>query len=570
MTGIAPRRLPSSASTSAPAPRLPDSRTPDSLPVDAAPDPAFGEDAGRDALDSLVERPLGRYRVRRVVGAGGFARVYRAFDPELELDVALKVLKPELAAEPETVERFRREASTAAKLRHPNIVTVLNVGRLDEPFDDAPRGTPYLVMDFLPSSLGRRLEERGAMPEAELARVGEDVARGLAYAHERGVVHRDVKPDNVLFAADGRAMVTDFGIARAVDATTSSVSRQVVLGTPSYFSPEQARGLPLDGRSDIYALGVTLYQAATGTLPFAGDDWYDVMRQHVEAPPPGARERAPHLSAAFEAVLLRCLAKDAADRFQSASELADALAALRLHGAEAMTVAVPALPTGGRGRSRRRRAVALLLGGGALAAAGAWLALSDGAANTRARLAPGVAARVDTAAPPVVPADSLPGAAVDSMRPLVPTVATLDIEAPAGTAVSVDGRKLPAGTLRVDSIPPGTHVVRGILRSLDGCASATDVRKVELLPGEIETGPLRPVPCGELSLDVRPSRARYTLAPSRGGPSREGALPLAAPLVLAEGWYRVVVQASLCAEYRDSVRVGAGTMSRLPIRLICD
>ncbi|MDF1504423.1 serine/threonine-protein kinase, partial [Roseisolibacter sp. H3M3-2] len=353
---------------------------PRGIPTPSAEPPVGGPDGVARTGEHLTGRFLGRYAVHVRVGSGGFARVYRAYDPELDLDVALKILKPEIAEDPETVERFRREASTAARLRHPNVATVLNVGRLDDAFEDCPPGTPFLVMDFLPDGLGRRLADRGSLPEDELARIGEDVARGLAYAHDCGVVHRDVKPDNVLFAADGRALVTDFGIARAVHAGASTSSRQVVLGTPSYFSPEQARGLPLDGRSDLYSLGVTLYQAATGTLPFAGDDWYEVMRQHVEAEPPAPRERAPHLSAAFEAIVLRCLAKDPADRFQGAGELADALAAVRLHGAEAATVALPALA---RLQPKPRRRSAAAVGAVPLlltVAGGVWLVRGDGAA----------------------------------------------------------------------------------------------------------------------------------------------------------------------------------------------
>ncbi|HEY0777395.1 MAG TPA: serine/threonine-protein kinase, partial [Gemmatirosa sp.] len=218
----------------------------------------------------------------RSVGVGGFARVYHAVDPDLELDVAIKVLRPELAHDAEIVERFRREATTVARLRHPHVITVLTVGRLADPFDGLPVGAPYLVMDYLPHSLADRLNEGGALPQDDVARIGAEVARGLAYAHRQGIVHRDVKPENVLFARDGRAVVTDFGIARALSAAPSGPSRQVLLGTPAYFSPEQARGLALDGRSDLYSHAVTLYRAATGVVPFAGDDWYVVMRQHVE------------------------------------------------------------------------------------------------------------------------------------------------------------------------------------------------------------------------------------------------------------------------------------------------
>jgi serine/threonine-protein kinase len=522
--------------------------------------------------EHLLGRSLGRYALQMRVGSGGFARVYRAYDPELELDVALKLLKPEIAADPDTVERFRREASTAAKLRHPNVVTVLNVGRLDEPFDDAPAGTPYLVMDFLPDGLGRRLAERGALPEAELVRIGEDVARGLAYAHERGVIHRDVKPDNVLFAADGRALVTDFGIARAVDARATGTSRQVVLGTPSYFSPEQARGHTLDGRSDLYALGVTLYQSATGTLPFGGDNWYEVMRQHVESEPPPPRERAPHLSAVFEAVVLRCLAKDPADRFQSAGELADALAALRLHGAEAATMVLAPLLM----PKRRRTGAAIALAGGvaAVAAVGAWLTFSDGASATRERLRGGAVPPVVDSGRPTLPAAESARTIVADTLPPAPLVGGLTVVAPPGARVEVDGRLVPLsrGTWRSDSVTPGPHVVRGTLRSLIGCPAARDSQRVDLVAGTSEQLTLRLARCGELELRVDSARARYAVTPLRvPGEVRRGELPLAAPLILPEGWYRLAVEASLCAPFNDSVRVAPGRSAKpLRIRLICD
>ena len=524
-------------------------------------------------------RPLGRYRVRARVGAGGFARVYRAEDPELEMDVALKVLKPELAAEPATVERFRREASTAAKLRHPNVVTVLTVGRLEEPFDQAPVGTPYLVMDYLPTSLGGRLRDRGALPEGDVVRIGEDVARGLAYAHARGVVHRDVKPDNVLFAPDGRALVSDFGIARAGDALPSTASRQVVLGTPSYFSPEQARGLPLDGRSDLYSLGVTLYEASTGTLPFAGDDWYDVMRQHVEAEPPAPRERAPLLSPAFEAVILRCLAKEPADRFQSASELADALSALRLRGAEAATVAVTPLPARApriapitQPARRRWPVLAALLGATAAGVAG-WLALSPGGQATRARLAPGAVQPVDTAAA-VVASDTALTAPADSIA-VTPTTASLAVVAPPNAFVQLDGQAAIRGESgwRWDSLAPGPHVVRASLpNSLPGCPTAQERQPLTLRAGEQRTVRLRLLgPCGELALNVTPTPARFVLTPYRAGiPAREGTAPLPERLVLPEGFYRISVRRALCAEYSvDSVQVVPGESATLRVPLIC-
>jgi serine/threonine-protein kinase len=231
--------------------------------------------------------------VVRRLGAGGFARVYQARDPDLEIDVAVKLLRAELALDADTVDKFRREASMAARLRHPNVITVLMVGRLPDAFDGAPPGTPYLVMDYLPTSLADRLTGAGTLAPEDVARVGAEVARGLAFAHRAGIIHRDVKPENILFASDGRAVVTDFGIARAVAGSPTAASRQVLLGTPDLLLARAGARAAARRAQRPVRLGVTLFRAATGVLPFPGEDWYDVMRQHVEAQPPRVRALAP-------------------------------------------------------------------------------------------------------------------------------------------------------------------------------------------------------------------------------------------------------------------------------------
>ena len=251
--------------------------------------------------ERYLGKSLGKYRVEELVGSGGFAWVYRGFDPELEIPVALKVLKPQFAGDPTFEERFRREASTAAKLRHPNIVKIYAVGRDGD--------AVYFAMDFLPTGLADKLEATPFLPEEFVVRVGIDVARALGFAHREGVVHRDIKVDNILFDSHGNAVVADFGIARAVSGYTNQTGTNMVVGTPQYFAPEQARAKPLDGRADIYSLGVSLYRAATGRLPFEGDDWYEIARQHVEDPPPSPRSINPAISPAFERVLVRCMAK---------------------------------------------------------------------------------------------------------------------------------------------------------------------------------------------------------------------------------------------------------------------
>ncbi len=267
--------------------------------------------------DRYLGRQIGKYRVIRLLGGGAFAWVYEAIDRDLEIPVALKILRPEFAGEEVAEARFRREASTAARLRHPNIVVVRDVGQIE--------GASFVAMDLLSSSLGQRLHRTRRLPETDVVRIGLDVAAALSVAHAAGVIHRDIKPDNILFGHAGEAIVADFGLARALASDLALSKSNQVMGTPHYFSPEQARGLELDGRSDLYSLGVTLYRAVTGQLPFDGDDWYTVGRQHIDDPVTPPREIVPAISQALDEILLQLLAKQPADRFASGEALAQVL-----------------------------------------------------------------------------------------------------------------------------------------------------------------------------------------------------------------------------------------------------
>lgn len=239
--------------------------------------------------ERYLGKTLGKYRIDALIGTGGFAWVYKAFDPELEIPVALKVLKPQFGGDADFVTRFKREASVAAKLRHPNIVKIYTIGREGD--------AVYFAMDYLPTGLADKLEAMDHLAEEAVIQIGMDVSRALGFAHREGVIHRDIKVDNIMFDDHGNAVVADFGIARALTGYTNQTGTGMVVGTPQYFAPEQARAKPLDGRADIYSLGVTLYRAATGRLPFVGDDWYEVARQHVEDVPAPPRTLNPHISA---------------------------------------------------------------------------------------------------------------------------------------------------------------------------------------------------------------------------------------------------------------------------------
>ncbi|HVH68693.1 MAG TPA: serine/threonine-protein kinase [Gemmatimonadales bacterium] len=264
------------------------------------------------APSDLVGRTVGPYDLERLLGQGGFAWVFAG----RELDgspVAVKILMPRYAGDPQFEGRFRNEAEIAAQLRHPNIIRIRFVAR--------SAGYVYFGMDLCPDSLGARLEREGPLPEADIVRIAADVVRGLAFAHGRGVIHRDLKPGNILIQSDGRAVITDFGIARAVSGYVASTGVNMTIGTPQYLSPEQAQGRPVDQRVDFYALGVTLYKAATGEVPFVSGDWFELARMHVEARPPSLRKKRPELSKRFERVVMKCLAKHPDDRYRDAARL---------------------------------------------------------------------------------------------------------------------------------------------------------------------------------------------------------------------------------------------------------
>lgn len=260
----------------------------------------------------LVGHTLGPYQLERLVGQGGFAWVFAGREPD-GTPVAVKVLKPRFAGDAQFETRFRNESETAAQLEHPNIIRIRRIARA---------GAHVLfAMDLCADSLAARIAREGPLPEPELVRITGDIAAALGFAHARGVIHRDLKPDNVLLHSDGSAVLTDFGIARAVSGYIASTGVNMTIGTPHYLSPEQAQGRPLDARVDFYALGVTLFKAATGDVPFTSHSWFELARLHVEAPPPSPRKRRPELSKRFERVVLKCLAKHPDDRYRDAAEL---------------------------------------------------------------------------------------------------------------------------------------------------------------------------------------------------------------------------------------------------------
>src|ERR671932_760844 len=260
-----------------------------------------------------MRRLGGRFVLEREIGAGGMSVIFLGRDEVLDRPVAVKVLRGGFE-DPEIGARFRREGRTAARLSHPNIVQVYDAG--EDELDG--RKVSYIVMEYVPGGdLKALIDEKGPLSEKELARIGADVASGLAHAHRRGIVHRDIKPQNILIDDYGRPKLADFGIARALGATQDTRTGSY-LGTASYSSPEQLRGEEITTKSDVYSLGCTLYQAAVDEPPFSGGS-IEVANQQLTKPPTPPRARGAVLSEPFEELILACLAKDLADRPDTAN-----------------------------------------------------------------------------------------------------------------------------------------------------------------------------------------------------------------------------------------------------------
>jgi serine/threonine-protein kinase len=485
----------------------------------------------------MTPSSLGRYLIADRIGQGAMGVVYRARDPIIDRVVALKTIDPHLSGEAlrEFNERFFHEAKSAGRLGHPNIVTIYDAGEAG--------GVAYIAMEYLEGhSLRQILDDHPPLAISRVLEIGAQVARGLAYAHEHGVVHSDVKPANVILANGRRPKLTDFGIARVAGAPTGELA-----GSPKYMSPEQVRGEPLDGRTDIFSLGAVLYELLTGKQPFTGEDVAAIVRSVLEHEPPPPSTLDPRVPAAVDKVVARMLAKRVEDRYTSARRVMRHLAGLAdVLGAEDRARAVPEVPSARPAREPGGEETTVVLGAAdasppprgrryALAAAALAVVVAMGvtlATRKDASDGPPPAARVAPPAPAVAvappaaaPAPEAPAAAPEKVIEPPPPVAKAPVPRPA--------RKPAPAPAPVASLPEPEPLPKALPPSR-----------------EVATLQLAVSPWGEVFIDGEP----------------RGTTPPLSAIQVAPGTYRVEVRNSTLTPYRVDVSVGSGDTRRIKHR----
>lgn len=405
-------------------------------------------------MQDLIGRNIGQYQITERLGRGGMASVYRAVQPSLNRNVAIKVLPPNLAMDPTFLERFRREATSVATLQHPNILPVYDFGQ--------DQDLSYIVMMLVG---GGTLRDRiGRIPLTTSVRIASQIADALDHAHSQGIVHRDVKPTNVLMPRDDWALLADFGIARLTEAA-GLTSAGTGIGTPEYMSPEQAMGKTADGRADVYSLGILLFEMVTGQLPFSGEP-FSIMRQQVQDPVPRASSVNPSVPPALDRIIELATQKDPAQRYGRASQMKEALDGLfqtppsgtlafpEPASAVPATVASPTAESGDGGRgvpsdvppadpgkSAGRNRGLILIGAGAIL----FGCLSVAGLGAFAYAGPKLLAQASTATPtraPATPTVRPTTAPAVSTPAIAPTVAPTVAAAPTSTLVPPSGRSV--------------------------------------------------------------------------------------------------------------------------------
>lgn len=448
---------------------------------------------------------VGRYTVVRELGRGAMGVVYRAHDPHLDRDVALKVLREDRSVDAAFMKRFLAEARALGRLDHPGIVRVFNVDEAD--------GTVHIAMEFVEGESLDAIMRARRLPPEEIARIGAEIASALDYAHARGIVHRDIKPSNVLVRPDGSVKITDFGIARIEDPSSQSMTQAgEVLGTPAYMSPEQVLGRPVDGRSDIFSLGIVLHEMCAGTRPFGGESLGAVFDAITRAVPDPIAAANPDIPPALCRVVAKCLEKEPGARYQTGAALAEALRTCL-----SQETAGGAAPSRARGKGRGAKLAVAALAIAVLGGAAAILLLRGAPPSPSRDAQPAGSAPGGTAAAPGAGVAAPPEAR-----------ATLKVESdPPGAAVEVDGAGAGRTPVSLTS-SPGAHAVRVHLPGYADLEARVDLRAgVEtplfarlssLKPAQSRGEPPRPAGAGTGA----PGAARQGAKSTAAGPGPEG------------------------------------------------
>ena len=367
-------------------------------------------DPTAELQERLARTLAGRYEITRLLGRGGMAVVFLAQDLALERQVAIKVLPPEIAHDTKLIPRFQQEAKTAAKLDHPNIIPIYRV--------ESEAGLVYFVMKYVTGHSLEQLLEAGPLPIDLARRVLREAALALGHAHQRGIVHRDVKPANIMLETDSRVVLTDFGISKALEGGSGFTGTGTIIGTPQYMAPEQAKGLEVDGRADQYALAIVGHQILTGKQPFDGSA-HSILYKHVFEPPPPMLVARPDVPSDFIDALERALSKDPEQRFATMEEFAAALGEKR--SSSATVVSAPIKPLARSGpppakpkRSNTVRRSVITLGICVVVGGAAWAGLGEPADQFERLPAQ------ETRVPPVTPNRSAPAASQPEGRPVSP------------------------------------------------------------------------------------------------------------------------------------------------------
>ena len=412
-----------------------------------------------EGLQARLQRIVaGEYRIERLLGRGGMGMVFLAQDLTLEREVAIKVLPPDFSSDPQVIKRFQQEAKTAAKLDHPNIIPIYRV--------ESAEGLNFFVMKFISgTSLEDVLESQQPLSYDYIQRILSEAARALGHAHSRNVVHRDVKPANIMFDHDGRVMLTDFGISKALQSAGGLTGTGMIVGTPHYMAPEQAKGQPVDGRADQYSLGIVGYRLLSGQLPFSGDSVHTILYKHIFEPAPNVAALRPGIPRNLTDAIQRALTKEPADRFPSMEAFAEAVRGVA--GAADATTPLPtpavAIPPTIRTARRSRVPLAALVVGvlavvglaGFLGLRGHSAAVPPGPVDTAAiaqiaESTAGTAQSPETTFARDIPETTVAPRTVDSSPPSPPlrtTPTRAQRPAPAAAGVGADGY------LEIDSDP---------------------------------------------------------------------------------------------------------------------